>query len=68
MNFRNNKFKFDENGDGKDVSFINTEIKEIEWVFDMNYRYEQGFLYSLLSVSFPESLKRLVLDFLFLSI
>ena len=63
MYFFNTKFEFDEIGDGTDVILINTEINEIEWVFHLNHCYEQGFFSSLLSVSFPESSRRLVLGF-----
>ena len=58
-----NKFKFDGIGDGADVSLINTEINEIEWVLRMSYFYESGFLSSFLPVSFPKSLWRLVFGF-----
>ena len=68
----NDGFEFDGIGDGTDVSLINTEINEYEWVFDLNYDYEPGFFSSLLSVSFPKSLQRLVFAilvfYLFISI
>ena len=54
-------FQFDEIG--TDVSLINTEINEIEMEFDMEYISKAGFLYWLLSVSFPGSLRRLVFGF-----
>ena len=57
-------FQFDEIG--TDVSLINTEINEIEMEFDMEYISKAGTLYWLLSVSFPESLRRLVFGFLVL--
>ena len=62
MNFLSN-FKFDEIGDGTDVSLINTEINEIELEIDMRFISKAGFLYWFLSVSFPESLRRLVFGF-----
>ena len=64
----NDGFEFDEIDDGTDVSFINTEIIKIEMEIDMEYISKAGFLYWLLSVSFPESLRRLVFGyFVFLS-
>ena len=62
MNFLSS-FKFDEIGDGTDVSLINTEINEIEWIFNLNYHHEPGFFSSTLFVLFPESLRRLVYGF-----
>ena len=66
MDFVTPGFKFDEIGDGTDVSLMNTEKNEIEWVFILNNRkYKPGCLSSLLSVVFPESLRRLVFGFSF---
>ena len=63
MYIGNPGFEFDEIGDGTDVSLINTEINEIEMEFYMEYISKAGTLYWLLSVSFPESLRRLVFRF-----
>ena len=56
----NDGFEFDEIGDGIDVSLINIEINNIEMEINMNHIFKAGFLYWLLSVSFPDSLRRLV--------
>ena len=56
-------FKFDEFGHGTDVSLIYTEINEIEIKMNMKFISKAGFLYWFLSVSFPESLRRLVFGF-----
>ena len=63
MNFNNSGFVFDEIEDGTDVRLINTEINKIEMKIYMTHIYNRGFLYWLLSVSFPESLRRLVFGF-----
>ena len=60
MYFYNPGFEFDEIEDGTDVSLINREINKIEMEIDMEYNSKAGFLYWLLSVSFQESLRRLV--------
>ena len=59
----NDGFEFDEIGDGTDVSLINTKINKIEMEIDMEYISKAGFLYWLLSISFPKSLRRLVFGF-----
>ena len=56
----NDGFEFDEIGDETDVSLIKTEITKFEMEIKMNHISNAGFLYWLLSVSFPESLRRLV--------
>ena len=56
-------FEFDKIGDGTDVSLNNTEINEIEMKIDMRFNSKAEFLYGLLPVSFPESLRRLVFGF-----
>ena len=56
-------FKFGEIGEGTDVSLINTEIYKIEMEIDMRFFFKAGFLSWLLSVSFPEYLRRLVFGF-----
>ena len=56
-------FKFDEFGHGTDVSLNNTKINEIQWIVKLFYNCEPGFISSLLSVLFPESLRRLVFGF-----
>ena len=63
MNFYSSDFEFDKIGDGTDVSLNNTEINDIQWTIFMRYDYKPGFLSSLLSVLFPESLRRLVFGF-----
>ena len=63
MHIGNRKFEFDENGDGTIVSLINTEINEIEMEIDMKSIFKAEFLYWLLSVSFPKSLRRFVFRF-----
>ena len=63
MNFYSSDFEFDKIGDGTDVSLNNTEINDIQWEIFMHRDYKPGFLCSLLSVLFPESLLRLVLGF-----
>ena len=63
LHIDNHKFEFDEFGDGTYVSLINTEINEIEMEIDMECISKAGFLYCLLSISFPKSLRRLVFRF-----
>ena len=63
MHIGNRNFEFVEIGDGTNVSLINTKINKIEMEIDMEYISKAGFLYWLLSVSFPESLRRLVFGF-----
>ena len=63
MHIGNRQFEFDEIRDGTHVSLIKTKINEIEMEIDMEYISKAGFLYWLLSISFPKSLRRLVFRF-----